>query len=69
MMLMKGGIINLGKYLFFTNNNNNNIPILQLQYLTLLCLHTITVLPLTTAYFVRKVHCTSNVHVLHSIKP
>ena len=30
MTLMKGGIINLGKYLFF-NNNNNNIPILQLH--------------------------------------
>ena len=37
------------------------------QYLTLLSLHTITVLPLTTVYFVSKVHCTSN--VLHSITP
>ena len=35
------------------------------QYLTLLSLHTITVLPLTTVYFVSEVHCTSN--VLHSI--
>ena len=34
------------------------------QYLTLLSLHTITVLPLTTVYFVSEVHCTLNV-VLH----
>ena len=33
----------------------------HLQYLTLLSLHTITVLPLTTVYFVSEVHCTSNV--------
>ena len=31
MTLMNSGIINLGKYLFFTKNNNNNIPILQLH--------------------------------------
>ena len=39
----------------------------DIQYLTLLSLHTITVLPLTTVYFVSKVHCTLN--VLHSITP
>ena len=38
-----------------------------IQYLTLLSLHTITVLPLTIVYFVSEVHCTSN--VLHSITP
>ena len=36
-----------------------------IQYLTLVSLHTITVLPLTIVYFVSEVHCTSN--VLHSI--
>ena len=36
-----------------------------LHYLTLLSLHTITVLPLTTVYFMSEVHCTLN--VLHSI--
>ena len=40
---------------------------LYVQYLTLLSLHTITVLPLTTVYFVSEVHCTLN--VLHSITP
>ena len=39
----------------------------NLQYLTLLSFHTITVLPLTTVYLVSEVHCTSN--VLHSITP
>ena len=38
-----------------------------IQYLTLLSLHTITLLPLTTVYFVNEVHCTSN--VLHSTTP
>ena len=32
-----------------------------IQYLTLLSLHTITVLPLTIVYFVSEVHRTSNV--------
>ena len=36
-------------------------------HLTLLSLHTITVLPLTTVYTVSEVHCTLN--VLHSITP
>ena len=40
---------------------------LNIQYLTLLSLHTIAVLPLTTVYFVSEVHCTLN--VLHSITP
>ena len=35
-----------------------------IQYLTLLSLHTVTVLPLTTVYFVSEVHCTLNV-LLH----
>ena len=39
----------------------------EVQYLTLLYLHTITVLPLTIVYFVSEVHCTLN--VLHSITP
>ena len=39
----------------------------HVQYLTLLNLHTITVLPLTTVYFVSEVYCTLN--VLHSITP
>ena len=39
----------------------------HVQYLTLLSLHTITVLPLTTVYIVIQVHCISN--VLHSITP
>ena len=34
-------------------------------YLTLLSLHSITVLPLTTVYIVSEVHCTSS--ILHSI--
>ena len=38
-----------------------------MQYLTLLSLHAITVLPLTTVYLVSQVHYTSN--VLHSITP
>ena len=37
---------------------------LNVQYLTLLSLHTITVLPLTTVYFVSEVHCTLNVQYL-----
>ena len=37
------------------------------QYLTLLSLHTITVLPLTIVYYMSEVHCTFN--VLHSITP
>ena len=48
--------------LFLQNNFDKH-----LQYLTLLSLHTITALPLTTVYFVSEVHCTSN--VLHSIAP
>ena len=39
----------------------------HVQYLTLLSLHTITVLPLTTVYIVSELHCTSN--ILHSITP
>ena len=39
----------------------------QVDYLTLLSLHIITVLPLTTVYIVSEVHCTLN--VLHSITP
>ena len=39
----------------------------NIQYLTLLCLHTITVLPLTTVYIVSELLCTLN--VLHSITP
>ena len=35
-----------------------------IQHLTL---HTITVLPLTTVYFVSEVHCTLNVHVVPDI--
>ena len=31
---------------------------LNIQYLTLLSLHTMAVLPLTTVYFVSEVHCT-----------
>ena len=34
-------------------------------YSTLLCLHTITVLPLTTVYIVSEVHCISS--VLYSV--
>ena len=37
----------------------------NLQYLTLLSLHTITVLPLTTVDLVSEVHCTSN--VIHTV--
>ena len=40
---------------------------IYIQYLTLLRLHTITVLPLTTVYFVIEVYCTLN--VLHNITP
>ena len=38
---------------------------MYIQYLTLLRLHTITVLPLTTVYVLNEVHCISS--VLHSI--
>ena len=38
------------------------------MYLTLPTI-TVHVLPLTTVYFVSEIHCTSNVHVLHSITP
>ena len=41
--------------------------IIYILYLTLLSLHTITILPLTTVYVVSEVHCTSN--VLHNITP
>ena len=44
-----------------------NRAALVVWYLTLLSLHTITVLPLTIVYFVREVFCTLN--VLHSITP
>ena len=37
---------------------------LNVQYLTLLSLHTITVLPLTIVYIVSEVHCTLNVQYL-----
>ena len=40
---------------------------LIIQYLKLLSLCTITVLPLTAVYIVSEVHCTLN--VLHSITP
>ena len=39
-------------------------PHSEIQYLTLLSLHTITVLPLTTVYIVSEVHCTLNVQYL-----
>ena len=38
------------------------------MYLTLLSLHTITVLPLTTVYFVSEVYCTCTLNALHSSK-
>ena len=37
----------------------------EVQYLTLLSLHTITVLPLTTVYIVSEVHCTLSVLCYH----
>ena len=40
---------------------------IHVHYLTLLCLHIITVLLLTIVYFVSEVNCTLN--VLHSITP
>ena len=40
---------------------------MYIQYLTLLSLHTITVLSLTTVYIVSEIHCTLN--ILHSITP
>ena len=43
------------------------VTLLHIQYLTLLSLHTITVLPLTIVYFMSEVHCTLN--VLHSNTP
>ena len=47
-------------------SSNYSIKVeLYVQFLRLLCLHTITVLPLTTEYFVSEVYCTLN--VLHSI--
>ena len=39
----------------------------HVQYLTLLSLHTITVLPLTTVYFVSEVYCTLNVLYLSTM--
>ena len=39
----------------------------HIRYLTLLSVCTITILPLTTVYFVIEVHCISN--VLHSNTP
>ena len=44
---------------------NSNV----IQYLTLLSLYTITVLPLTTVYFVSEVHVHCTLNVLHSITP
>ena len=54
-------------YMIYTHNYIIIMCIYQVhvQYLTLLSLHTITVLPLTTVYIVSEVRCTSN--VLHSI--
>ena len=46
-------------------NINLRDALINLQYLTLLSLHTITVLPLTYMYFMSEIHCTSS--VLHSI--
>ena len=43
----------------------NNIYVHVPDIITCVCLLTITVLPLTTVYFVSEVHCTLN--VLHSI--
>ena len=53
--------------MYFLLKHEPIMSIFYLQYLTLLRLHTITVLPLTTLYFVSEVHCT--LKVKHSIAP
>ena len=49
----------------FGGNTDFLLEAKYLRYLTLLSLHTVTVLSLTIAYCVSEVRCTSN--VLHSI--
>ena len=59
-IVMGASFRNTGQILGLAGCDNLTISWVP-QYLTLLSLHTITVLPLTTVYFVSEVHSTSNV--------
>ena len=59
--------LDTGKSILMPLHKAGRFSFVHVYCLTLLSLHTITVLPLTGVYIVSEVHCTSN--VLHSIIP